>query len=122
MVMERFAVYLVSLDPVQGIEIAKTRPCVIVSPDDVNDALATVIIAPMTTVRRRWPTRPAVTFQGQTGEITALADIQDHSFRRTQREKSINRFAIKTERHPAFRRAIVHFNIGELHSQGRRQA
>ena len=47
----------------------------IVSPDEVNDALATVIIAPMTTVRRRWPTRPAVTFQGKTGEI-ALDQIR----------------------------------------------
>lgn len=69
MVIERFAVFLVALDPARGAETSKTRPCVIVSPDDVNDALATVIIAPMTTVRRRWPTRPAVTFQGKTGEI-----------------------------------------------------
>ncbi len=75
MVIERFAVFLVALDPAQGAETAKTRPCVIVSPDDVNDALATVIIAPMTTVRRRWPTRPAVTFQGKTGEI-ALDQIR----------------------------------------------
>jgi mRNA interferase MazF len=69
MVIERFAVFLVALDPAQGAETMKTRPCVIVSPDDVNDALATVIIAPMTTVRRHWPTRPSVTFQGKTGEI-----------------------------------------------------
>ena len=69
MVIERFAVFLVTLDPALGSETAKTRPCVIVSPDDLNDALSTVIIAPMTTVRRRWPTRPAVTFQGKTGEI-----------------------------------------------------
>ncbi len=75
MVIERFAVFLVALDPAQGAETAKTRPCVIVSPDEVNDALATVIIAPMTTVRRRWPTRPAVTFQGKTGEI-ALDQIR----------------------------------------------
>ena len=47
MVIERFAVFLVALDPAQGAETAKTRPCVIVSPDDVNDALATVIIAPI---------------------------------------------------------------------------
>ncbi|HWB01455.1 MAG TPA: type II toxin-antitoxin system PemK/MazF family toxin [Verrucomicrobiales bacterium] len=69
MVTERFAVFLVALDPTQGAEASKARPCVIVSPDDVNDALDTVIIAPMTTVRRRWPTRPVVTFQGKTGEI-----------------------------------------------------
>lgn len=75
MVIRRFAVHLVALDPVTGAETAKTRPCVVVSPDDMNDALATVIIAPMTTVRRHWPTRPAVTFQGKTGEI-ALDQIR----------------------------------------------
>lgn len=69
MVVDRFAVFLVSLDPVVGAETAKTRPCVVISPDDMNEALATVIIAPMTTVRRHWPTRPEVTFQGKTGEI-----------------------------------------------------
>lgn len=69
MVIERFAVFLVTLDPVLGAETAKTRPCVIVSPNEVNDALDTVIIAPMTTMRRRWPTRPPVTFQGKAGEI-----------------------------------------------------
>ena len=73
--IERFAVFLVSLDPVVGAETAKTRPCVVVSPDDMNDALSTVIIAPMTTVRRHWPTRPAVSFQGKTGEI-ALDQIR----------------------------------------------
>jgi mRNA interferase MazF len=75
MVIERFAVFLVSLDPTFGAETAKTRPCVIVSPDDLNVAIATVIIAPMTTVRRRWPTRPTITFQGKTGEI-ALDQIR----------------------------------------------
>jgi mRNA interferase MazF len=74
-VIGRFAVYLVSLDPVVGAETAKTRPCVVVSPDDMNDVLATIIIAPMTTVRRHWPTRPTVTFQGKTGEI-ALDQIR----------------------------------------------
>ena len=75
MVTERFAVFLVALDPVRGAETAKTRPCIVVSPDELNAALSTVIIAPMTTVRRRWPTRPAVTFQGKTGEI-ALDQIR----------------------------------------------
>lgn len=74
-VIRRFAVFLVSLDPAQGVETAKTRPCLIVSPDEMNDGLATVIIAPMTTVRRHWPTRPEVNFQGKTGEI-ALDQIR----------------------------------------------
>lgn len=67
--MKRFDVHLVTLDPVVGAETAKTRPCVIVSPDDVNRALSTVIIAPMTSVRRHWPTRIPVVFQGKEGEI-----------------------------------------------------
>ena len=69
MVIRRFAVFLVTLDPAVGAETTKTRPCVVVSPDEANDALSTVIIAPMTTVRRGWPTRPAVHFQGKSGEI-----------------------------------------------------
>lgn len=69
MVIERFAIFLVKLDPVTGAETAKTRPCVIVSPDELNRNLATTIIAPMTTVKRGWPTRVPVAFQGKTGEI-----------------------------------------------------
>jgi mRNA interferase MazF len=75
MVIERFNIFLVRLDPVSGAETAKTRPCVIVSPDELNRAIATVIIAPMTTVRRGWPTRVEITFQGKTGEI-ALDQIR----------------------------------------------
>lgn len=67
--MRRFEVHLVRLDPATGSETRKTRPCLIVSPDESNKALSTVIIAPMTTIRRRWPTRVPVTFHGKTGEI-----------------------------------------------------
>jgi mRNA interferase MazF len=75
MVIERFSIFLVRLDPTAGTETAKTRPCVVVSPDELNRAVATVIIAPMTTVRRGWPTRIRITFQGKTGEI-ALDQIR----------------------------------------------
>jgi mRNA interferase MazF len=74
-VMDRFAIYLVKLDPTTGAETAKTRPCVVVSPDELNRSLATVIIAPMTTVRRAWPTRIQTVFQGRGGEI-ALDQIR----------------------------------------------
>lgn len=74
-VSKRFDVHLVALDPATGAETAKTRPCLIVSPDEMNEALATVIIAPMTTVVRSWPTRIPVTFQGRKGEI-ALDQIR----------------------------------------------
>jgi mRNA interferase MazF len=75
MVTERFNIFLVRLDPTAGAETAKTRPCVIVSPDELNRAVATVIIAPMTTVRRGWPTRVEINFQNKTGEI-ALDQIR----------------------------------------------
>jgi len=52
MVVERFSIFLVGLDPTTGAETAKTRPCVVVSPDELNRAVATVIIAPMTTACR----------------------------------------------------------------------
>ena len=75
MVIERFSIFLVKLDPTTGAEAAKTRPCVVVSPNELNRAIATVIIAPMTTTRRGWPTRVGITFQGKTGEI-ALDQIR----------------------------------------------
>ena len=69
MVIERFGILLVRLDPTTGAETAKTRPCVVISPDELNRAVATVIVAPMTTVRRGWPTRVGIIFQGKAGEI-----------------------------------------------------
>jgi mRNA interferase MazF len=69
MVIERFNIFLVRLDPTAGAETAKTRPCVVISPDELNRAVSTVIIAPMTTTRRGWPTRVGISFQGKTGEI-----------------------------------------------------
>ena len=75
MVIERFNIFLVRLDPTTGAETAKTRPCVVVSPDELNRSVSTVIIAPMTTTRRGWPTRVEISFQGKTGEI-ALDQIR----------------------------------------------
>ena len=69
MVTERFAVYLVNLDPTVGSEIEKTRPCVVISPDEMNRHIRTVIVAPMTTKGKAYPTRIACTFQGKRGEI-----------------------------------------------------
>ena len=66
---QRDEVWLVSLDPTQGVEIQKTRPCLVVSPDEMNEHLRTVIVAPMTTVRRPYPTRVAIRFQGRNGQI-----------------------------------------------------
>jgi mRNA interferase MazF len=68
-VMNRFDVYLVTLDPTLGSEIQKTRPCLIVSPDEANRHLATVIVAPMTTKGRSYPTRVPCTFQRKQGQV-----------------------------------------------------
>jgi mRNA interferase MazF len=65
----RGQVYLVRLDPTLGSEIKKTRPCVVVSPDELNDHLRTVIVAPMTTGGRAYPWRPACRFQDKSGFI-----------------------------------------------------
>ena len=67
--VQRFDVFLISLDPTQGHEINKTRPCLIISPNEMNNFLATIIIAPMTTKTRDYPTRISVNFSGKQGEI-----------------------------------------------------
>ena len=65
----RFEVYLINLDPTPGREIQKTRPCLIVSPDEMNQHLSTVIIAPMTTKGKAYPMRVNCKFQGREGMI-----------------------------------------------------
>jgi mRNA interferase MazF len=69
MVVSRFEVYIVVLDPTVGSEIQKTRPCLIISPDEMNRHIATVIVAPMTTKGRPYPTRVDCTFQGKEGQV-----------------------------------------------------
>jgi mRNA interferase MazF len=65
----RFDILLVSLDPSQGCEIKKTRPCVVVSPDEMNKYIRTIIVAPMTGKIRNYPTRVPITFEGKEGSI-----------------------------------------------------
>ena len=69
MVASRFDVYLIRLDPTQGREIRKTRPCLIISPDEMNHHIDTVIIAPISTKNRPYPTRVPVRFKGKSGQI-----------------------------------------------------
>ena len=69
MVVKRFEVYLVTLDPTVGSEIRKTRPCVVISPNSMNRYIRTVIIAPMTTRGHDYPSRVPCRFQGRDGEI-----------------------------------------------------
>lgn len=71
----RFEVFLVALDPTIGSEIQKTRPCLVISPDDLNLYVATVIVAPMTTGGQHYPTRIPCKFQGKAGWV-ALDQIR----------------------------------------------
>ena len=67
--MEQYSIYLVNLDPTIGHEIKKTRPCIVISPNEMNQHIATVIIAPMTTKSHTYPTRIPITFKGKNGWI-----------------------------------------------------
>ncbi len=69
MVVNRFEVVLINLDPTIGSEIMKTRPCLIISPDEMNRYLNTVIVAPMTTAGKGYPTRVSCIFEGKKGKI-----------------------------------------------------
>lgn len=69
MAVSRSDVYLVDLDPTRGSEIQKTRPCLVVSPDDMNHHIRTAIVAPMTTRGRPYPTRVACHFAGTQGQV-----------------------------------------------------
>lgn len=69
MVAERFDVFLINLDPTVGSEIKKSRPCVVISPNEMNRYIATVIVAPMTTKGKPYPSRVACQFEGKRGQI-----------------------------------------------------
>lgn len=68
-VINRLEVYLVNLDPAMGREIKKTRPCLVVPPDEMNHHIRTVIVAPMTTKGRSYPTRVPCRFKGKSGQV-----------------------------------------------------
>jgi mRNA interferase MazF len=65
----RFEIYLVGLDPTLGSEMQKMRPCLVVSPDEMNRHVSTVIVAPMTRASRGYPTRVPIRFQRKEGEV-----------------------------------------------------
>ena len=69
MVVNRFDVYLVNLDPTVGSEIQKTRPCLVISPDEMNRHIRTVIVAPMTSAGKDYPTRITCKFKKKEGQI-----------------------------------------------------
>jgi mRNA interferase MazF len=69
MEVKRFEVYLINLDPTVGHEIKRSRPCLVISPDEMNRYISTVIVAPMTTKGRDYPTRVPCRFQGKEGQV-----------------------------------------------------
>ena len=65
----RDEVWLIALDPSTGSEIKKTRPCLVISPDEMNEPLQTVLVAPMTPTLRSYPTRVNLTFRNKAGQV-----------------------------------------------------
>jgi mRNA interferase MazF len=66
---KRFEIYWVALDPTFGSEVRKTRPCVVITPDTMNKFLDTVIVAPMTTTRKKWTCRVNLNYTDKNGQI-----------------------------------------------------
>jgi mRNA interferase MazF len=84
----RDEIWLIRLDPSLGSEIKKTRPCLVVSPDEMNEPLQTVLVAPMTTTLRNYPTRVTVSFRGKTGQV-ALEQV-----RAVDRERLVRKLGV----------------------------
>ncbi len=82
---KQYDVYFVALDPTFGYEVKKTRPCLIISPDDINAYLKTVMIAPMTTKSHPYPTRVSLRFKGKNAHI-CLDQIRTVDQRRLQKK------------------------------------
>ena len=95
MVAKRFEVHLVNLDPTVGSEIRKTRPCLVVSPDEMNRHIGTVIVAPMTTKARPYPTRIRCRFGGKDGQVVL---DQLRTVDKTRLVRRLGRIAPATQR------------------------
>ena len=96
MAIDRFDVYLVNLDPTVGSEIRKTRPCLVVSPNEMNHHIRTAIVAPLTTKGRPYPTRIACRFAGKTGQVVL---DQIRTVDQARLTKRLGRLAARTSAH-----------------------
>jgi mRNA interferase MazF len=94
-VVRRFEVYLIALDPTIGSEIQKTRPCLVISPDEMNRHLKTVIVAPMTTQGRAYPSRVSCRFQGKSGQVVL---DQLRTVDKTRLVRKLGRISAPTQR------------------------
>lgn len=97
MVIRRFEIYWVKLEPTVGREIKKTRPAVVISPNEVNDALGTILVAPVTSSNRNYPTRIAFELAGRASYI-ALDQI-----RAIDKSRLAQRIAVLSECQKVFR-------------------
>ncbi len=93
MALNRFEIHLVNLDPTVGSEIKTTRPCVIVSPDEMNHHIRTVIVAPMTPKGPDYPSRVACRFKGKHGQVVL---DQIRTVDRTRLVRKLGRLDSKT--------------------------
>jgi len=82
--IKQYEVFWFNLDPTEGSEMAKTRPCVVLSPDEMNKHLQTVIVAPLTKTVRNFPSRVPVVFDGKSGMV-GLDHIRSISKNRIQK-------------------------------------
>lgn len=88
----RDEIWLIALDPSRGSEIKKTRPCLVVSPNEMNESLQTALVAPMTTTLRNYPTRVNMVFRGKAGQV-ALDQL-----RAIDRQRLVRRLGTITSR------------------------
>ena len=95
LVVRRFDVFLVALDPTVGHEIKKTRPALVISPDEMNAHLSTIIVAPMTTKGRPYPTRISSRFQGRQSQVVL---DQIRTIDRTRLVRKLGRLTPSTQR------------------------
>lgn len=93
---KRFEIYWVNLDPTVGAEAKKTRPCVVISPDSMNEGLLTILMAPMTTTTKDWPFRIPITHKKNHGQIM-LDQIRAVSKKRLHRVDGRVNSKVKTE-------------------------
>jgi mRNA interferase MazF len=94
MEVKRFDVFLVNLDPTIGHEIKKSRPCLVISPDEMNKYISSVIVAPMTTKGRNYPTRVSCLFHGKEGHIVL---DQIRTVDKSRLAKRLGRIAVETQ-------------------------
>jgi len=95
MVINQYEIYLTNLDPTIGYEIKKTRPCVIISPNELNHNIATIMIAPMTTKSHNYPTRVSIDFDNKKGWIVLDQIRTIDKNRLIKKLGAINNLAIK---------------------------